>query len=72
MNIFGYDKLWGPSHRVVTLFPSLPSALWTQHGYIMQIWPYLAYLGAYLGATNMVKWGIPEKILQSAVQTRWS
>ena len=36
------------------------------------IWPYLAYLGAYLGAQNMVKWGIPEKILQNAVQTRWS
>ena len=31
-----------------------------------------AYLGAYLGAQNMVKWGIPEKILQNAVQTRWS
>ena len=26
-----------------------------------------AYLGAYL-----VKWGVPEKILQNAVQTRWS
>ena len=31
-----------------------------------------AYLGAYLGARNMVKWGVPEKILQNAVQTRWS
>ena len=31
-----------------------------------------AYLGTYLGAQNMVKWGIPEKILQNAVQTRWS
>ena len=31
-----------------------------------------AYLGAYLGAPNMVKWGVPEKILQNAVQTRWS
>ena len=36
------------------------------------IWPYLAYLGTYLGAQNMVKWGIPEKILQNAVQTSWS
>ena len=36
------------------------------------IWPYLTYLGAYLGARNMVKWGVPEKILQNAVQTRWS
>ena len=27
--------------------------------------------GAYLGAPNMVKWGVPEKILQNAVQTRW-
>ena len=25
---------------------------------------------AYLGAPNMVKWGVPEKILQNAVQTR--
>ena len=31
-----------------------------------------AYLGAYLGARNMVKWGVPENILQNAVQTRWS
>ena len=31
-----------------------------------------AYLGAYLGVPNMVKWGVPEKILQNAVQTRWS
>ena len=29
-------------------------------------------MGAYLGAPNMVKWGVPEKILQNAVQTRWS
>ena len=27
-----------------------------------------AYLGAYLGARNMVKWGVPEKILQNVVQ----
>ena len=29
-----------------------------------------AYLGVYLGARNMVKWGVPEKILQNAVRTR--
>ena len=29
-----------------------------------------AYLGAYLGARNMVKWGVPEKILQNAVQSK--
>ena len=40
--------------------------------HIWHIWPYLAYLGAYLGARNMVKWGVPEKILQNAVPTRWS
>ena len=28
-----------------------------------------AYLGAYLCAPNMVKWGVPEKILQNTVQT---
>ena len=29
-----------------------------------------AYLGAYLGRPpNMVKWGVPEKILQNAVKT---
>ena len=33
--------------------------------------PYLAYLGAYLSVLNMVKWGVPEKILQNAVQMRW-
>ena len=27
--------------------------------------------GAYLGVPNMVKQGVPEKILQSAVQKRW-
>ena len=27
---------------------------------------------AYFGARNMVKWGVPEKILQNAVQTHWS
>ena len=37
-------------------------------GKIYFIWPYLANLGA----PNMVKWGVPEKILQNAVQTRWS
>ena len=35
----------------------------------MHIWP---YLGAYSGARNMVKWGVLEKILQNAVQMRWS
>ena len=33
---------------------------------------YLAYLGAHLSGPHIVKWGIPEKILQNAVQTRWS
>ena len=28
--------------------------------------------GAYLSAPNMVKSGVPEKILQNATQTRWS
>ena len=27
--------------------------------------------GAYLSVLNMVEWGIPEKILQNAVQLRW-
>ena len=30
-----------------------------------------AYLGAYLGYPNMVKWGIREKILQNVAQTHW-
>ena len=38
--------------------------------------PYFAYSGAYLcaylGTPNMVEWGVPEKILQNAVETRWS
>ena len=36
--------------------------------HIWHIWPYLAYSGAYLGAQNMVKRGVLEKILQNAVQ----
>ena len=51
--------------------------LWTPHltifgvpKYTPQI-PYLAYLGTYLSVPDMVKWGVPEKILQNAVQTRW-
>ena len=32
----------------------------------------ICIFGAYLGAPNMVKWGVPEKILQNAVQRRWS
>ena len=38
------------------------------------LYAYLAYLAilAYLVVPNMVKWGVPEKILQNAVQTRWS
>ena len=35
----------------------------------LRLFGYLAKY-AYLGALNMVKWGIPEKILQNAVQTR--
>ena len=36
--------------------------------------PKYAYLAkyAYLGAPNIVKWGVPEKILQKVVQTRCS
>ena len=30
------------------------------------------YKYAYLSAPNMAKWGVPEKILRNAVQTRWS
>ena len=29
-------------------------------------------LDAFLGEPNMVKWGIPEMILQNAVQTHWA
>ena len=32
------------------------------------IWP---YSGAYLCSPYIIKWGIPETILQNAVQTRW-
>ena len=31
-----------------------------------------ACLGVYSDARYMVKWGVPEKVLQNAVQTRWS
>ena len=39
-------------------------------GIFGHIWPYLAYLGAYLSVLNLVKCGISEKILQNIVQTR--
>ena len=35
-----------------------------QYGQIRQKWYF-----AYLGMPNMVKWGVPEKILQNAVPT---
>ena len=31
----------------------------------------ICIFGAYESAPNMVKWGVPEKILQNAVQTHW-
>jgi len=43
----------------------LHALLWSQMWQIGA--PKYAYLGAYLGAPNMVKWGVPEKILQNAV-----
>ena len=43
------------------MFTTLKYCIW-------RIWP---YLGAYLSAPNMVKWGVPEKILQDAVETRF-
>ena len=33
---------------------------------------YMAHWGAYLSAWNIVKWGIPETILQNAVQARFA
>ena len=50
-------------------FPLHISWIWSLH---MAKYAKYAYLGAYLGAPNIVKWGVPEKILQNAVQTRWS
>ena len=41
---------------------------YAKYGQIYQI----PMFGAYLGASNMVKWGVPEKVLQNAAQTRWS
>ena len=52
--------------------------VWTILDHFGPKWPNMAkyakyaYLGAYLGARNMVKWGVPENILQNAVQTHWS
>ena len=37
--------------------------------YVLLI-PYLVYLGMHFNALNMAKWGIPENILQNAVQMR--
>ena len=35
----------------------------------IRIWRIWTYLGTYLSVPNMVKRGVPEKILQNAVQT---
>ena len=51
--------------KLIVVHPNMHPNMHTWH-----IWPYLAYLGAYLGASNMVKWGIPEKILPNAVLMR--
>ena len=45
--------------------------------YIFDVTKYAKYgqvciFGIYFDAPNVVKWGVPEKILQNAVQTRWS
>ena len=45
------------------MLPNMPNmAKYAKYG----IW------GVYLGAPNMFKWGVPEKIMQNAVQRRWS
>ena len=79
---FGHNFLLGgpidlESTRLNRILQDLSSDTLLEHIYINMrpkyrtwcIWP---YLGAYLSAPNMVKWGVPEKVLQNAVQTRWS
>ena len=34
---------------------------------ILKLEAYLVYLGTYLGEPNIVRWGVPKKILQNAV-----
>ena len=54
---------------IIPIFSYRYSELFSGH---MAKYAKYAYLGAYLGAHNMVKWGVPEKILQNAVQICWS
>ena len=55
--------------RMMITWPSSSSfSKWSRWYAQMHVWPYLAYLGA----PKMVKWDVPEQILQNAVQTRWS
>ena len=68
----GTSSLDRMNHQLIKLMTESPSGDPCTQICIWHIWPYLACLGAYLGARNMVKWGVPEKILQNAVQTRWS
>ena len=61
-----------PTHRknVLDPVPTRCENLFGKYAPKMHIRPYLAYLSAYMSAPNVVKWGVPEKILQNAVQTR--
>ena len=57
-------------HRLDEIFSGKPTWPYCARPNMLNMAKYAKY--AYLGARNMVKWGVPEKILQNAVQTRWS
>ena len=58
-------KFWTFTRAFVKLLQFLQSPLLPPF-----VAAYLAFLGAYSDKPNMVKWGVPEKILQNAVQIR--
>ena len=62
--IFG--PIWHTTGQKLPKIQNLPD-FWPA---VCQIWPKM-HFGAYLGSPNMVKWSVPEKILQNAVQTPW-
>ena len=75
MNIFGRYRNYKIGLIILILAVNVIGLFGPNHGFaavsiffgFRHIWPYLAYLGTYMGASNMVKWVVPEKILQNAV-----
>ena len=68
LNDLSYLALYSNKGETLVLVSAMPSNTAPKYAKYGQI----CIFSAYLGAPNMVKFGVPEKILQNAVKTRWS